>query len=33
MTGDVQEDLGQSVRARRSWRAAAEIFSELGGPG
>jgi tetratricopeptide (TPR) repeat protein len=30
VTGDVQEDIGQSVQARRSWRAAAEIFSELG---
>jgi tetratricopeptide (TPR) repeat protein/transcriptional regulator with XRE-family HTH domain len=30
LTGDLQDDIGQNLQARRSWRVAARIFAELG---
>lgn len=30
LTGDLQDEVGQQVQARRSWRLAASIFGELG---
>jgi len=29
LTGDLRDEIGQRVQARRSWRLAADIFGEL----